>query len=141
MNILETGNIKVLNNEVAQIGELDVCNAKIEILKVNKIIKSVTEYGSLEQPKILNMVDNGLLDCNNDENNIKIYNKINDKTPENKFELIGLPDGDYKVITKCHNQFVNINYNICVVGDKKYLYCKFKELPNNLMVEILLERI
>jgi len=141
MNILETGNIKVLNNEAAHIGELDVCNAEIEILKVNKIIKSITEHGSIEQPKKLNMIDNNLLDCNNDENNIKIYNKINDKTPENKFQLINLPDGDYKVITKCHNQFCNINYNICVVDNKKYLYAKFRELPNNLMVEIILERI
>jgi hypothetical protein len=141
MNILETANIKVLNNEVGNIGELQVNNCDIQILKVNKIIKSVTERGSIEKPLILNMVDNGLLDCNNDENNIKIYNKINDKTPENKFELLNLPDGDYKVITKCHNQFINIIYNICIVDNKKYLYAKFKELPNKLVFEILLERI
>jgi len=141
INIVEAANIKVLNNEVGNIGELDVCNAKIEILKVNKIIKSITEHGSVEQPLKLNIIENSFLDCNNDENNIKIYNKINDKTPENKFQLINLPDGNYKVITKCYNQFININYNICVVDNKKYLYCKFKELPKNLIVEIILERI
>lgn len=141
MNILETGNIKVLNNEEAHIAELDVCNAEIQILKVNKIIKSITEHGSVEKPKRLNMIEESFLDCNNDENNIIIFNKINDKTPENKFELINLPDGEYNVITKCYNQFTNINYNICVVDNKKYLYCKFKELPKNLIVVILLERI
>lgn len=141
MNILEMGNIKVLNNEVGNIAELNVSKAEIEILKVNKIIKSVTEHGSVEQPLKLNIIENSFLNCNNDENNIKIYNKINDRTPENKFELINLPDGEYNVITKCYNQFTNINYNICVVDNKKYLYCKFKELPKKLVVAILLERI
>ena len=99
LDIIETANIKVLNNEEAHIADLNVCNAEIQILKVNKIIKSVTEHGSSLEPLKLNMIDNSSLDCNNDENDIKIYNKIVDKTPQNKFELINLPEGDYRVIT------------------------------------------
>ena len=141
LDIIETANIKVLNNEEAHVADLNVCNAEIKILKVDKLIKPLTELGSREEPLNLNMIDNPFLDCNNDENNIKIWNKIVNKTTENKFELINLPDGDYKVYTKSHNQFINVDYNICEVDSKKYLFSKFKEFPINLVVEIILERI
>tara|TARA_R110002050_G_C8896723_1_gene509811 strand:+ start:471 stop:1532 length:1062 start_codon:yes stop_codon:yes gene_type:complete len=141
LDIIETANIKVLNNEEAHIADLNVCNAEIQILKVNKIIKSVTEHGSSLEPLKLNMIDNSSLDCNNDENDIKIYNKIVDKTPQNKFELINLPEGDYRVITKSHNQFINVNYNMCMVDGKKWLFTKFEGIPLNLVVEIILEKL
>jgi len=141
LDIIETANIKLLNVEEAIIADLNVCNADIKILKVDKIIKSFGTFGSLEEPLNLNMIDNKFLDCNNEQNNIVIYNKIVDKTPQNKFELINIPDADYNVIVKCHNQFINVQYNICEVDGKKWLFTKFKDLPLNLIVEIILERL
>lgn len=141
LDIIETANIKLLNVEESIIADLNVCNADIKILKVDKIIKSFTTFGSLEEPLNLNMIDNKILDCNNEQNNIVIYNKIVDKTPQNKFELINIPDADYNVIVKCHNQIINVQYNICEVDGKKWLFTKFKDLPLNLIVEIILERL
>jgi hypothetical protein len=141
LDIIETANIKLLNVEESIIADLNVCNADIKILKVDKIIKSFTTFGTLEEPLNLNMINNKFLDCNNEQNNIVIYNKIVDKSPQNKFELINIPEADYNVIVKCHNQFINVQYNICEVDGKKWLFTKFNDLPLNLIVEIILERL
>ena len=110
-------------------------------MNVHKIIKPFSTFGTLDEPMCLNMINNNYLDCNNEQNNIIIYNKIPEKTPQNKFELINIPDADYNVIVKCHNQFINVQYNICEVDGKKWLFTKFKDLPLNLIVEIILERL
>ena len=125
LDIIETANIKLLNVEESIISDVNICNAEIKILKVDKIIKPFGTFGSLEEPLNLNMIDNKFLDCNNEQNNIVIYNKIVDKSPQNKFELINIPDADYNVIVKCHNQFINVQYNICEVDGKKWLFTKF----------------
>ena len=41
---------------------------------------------------------------------IKIFNKLVANSPQNKFELINLPNNEYNVITKVYNGFNNINY-------------------------------
>ena len=141
MDIIETANIKVLNNEDAIINELKVSNAHIDNLKYNKMIKNIKSYGSVEEPLVLNVVDTKYLDVNNETGSLKIFNKIVDKTPQNKIELTNLPEGDYIVNTICHNQFINIRYNLCKVDGKTYLFARFNENPNNLIVEIILERV
>lgn len=141
LDIIETANIKLLNVEESIIADLNVCNADIKILKVDKIIKPFTTFGTLQEPMYLNMINNNYLDCNNEQNNIIIYNKIVDKTPQNKFQLKNIPDANYNVIVKCHNQFINVQYNICEVDGTKWLFTKFNDLPLNLIVEIILERL
>jgi hypothetical protein len=141
VDIIETANIKLLNNEEAYIDNLIGCNAEIKILKVHNIIKPLSLFGSLTEPLNLNMAINTSLDLNNEEGNIKIFNKIIKNTPQNKFELINLANNEYNVITKVHNGFNNINYNICLVDGKKWLFTKINELKNDIIVEIHLDKI
>ena len=141
MDIIETANIKVLNNEEAVINELKVSNAHIDNLKYNKIVKNIKSFGSVEEPLNLNVVDTKYLHINNEQGSLKIYNKIVDKTIQNKIELINLPEGDYIVNTICHNQFINVRYNLCQVDGKTYLFTKFGENPSNLIVEIIIEKV
>lgn len=140
-DIIETANIKVLNNEEAIINDLKVSNAHIDNLKYNKIIKIIKLYGSLESPLHLNNLDNKILDVNNELGSLKIFNKIDNKCPQNRFELINLPEGDYTINTVSHNQFINVRYNLCKVNEKTYLFAEFNRSPDNLIVQIILERI
>jgi len=141
VDIIETANIKLLNNEEAYIDNLIGCNAEIKILKVHNIIKPLSIFGSLNEPLNLNMAINPSLDLNNEEGNIKIFNKLVANSPQNKFELINLPNNEYNVITKVYNGFNNINYNICIVEGKKWLFTKINDLKNDIIVEILLDKI
>jgi hypothetical protein len=142
IDIAENANIKVLNNEEAIVDDLKAVNANIKNLKYDNLIKSVSVFGSLNNPLKLNAVEQTKLDVNNEQGNIKIYNIIRDKAPQNKFILENLPDADYHVSVKSHNHLLNTNYNICQVNGVTYLFSKFNELPvNNMIVEILLERI
>tara|TARA_R110000823_G_scaffold315371_1_gene447270 strand:+ start:431 stop:1450 length:1020 start_codon:yes stop_codon:yes gene_type:complete len=141
LDVIEIANIKVLNAEKCNIDSLNVCNAKISILKVDKLVKNMEVYGSVNDPLILNMVNKPFFDCSNQECSIKIFNKIVENTPQNRFELINLADGDYNVITKCHNQLLNVVYNICQIDGKKFLFTKFIEKPKDLILEIIIERI
>jgi len=141
VDIIETANIKLLNNEEAYIDNLIGCNAEIKILKVHNIIKQLSIFGSLNEPLNLNMAINPSLDLNNEEGNIKIFNNLVANSPQNKFELINLPNNEYNVITKVYNGFNNINYNICIVEGKKWLFTKINDLKNDIIVEILLDKI
>lgn len=141
VDIIETANIKLLNNEEAYIDNLIGCNAEIKILKVHNIIKPLSIFGSFNEPLNLNMAINPSLDLNNEEGNIKIFNKLVANSPQNKFELKNLPNNEYNVITKVHNGFNNINYNICIVDGKKWLFTKINDLKNDIIVEILLDKI
>ena len=87
------------------------------------------------------MIENPILDCNNSSGIIHITNSIVNKTPQNKIQLINIPDQDYSITTICHNQFIGVNYNICKIGGAIYLYTKFNELPKDLIVEIILKPI
>ena len=89
----------------------------------------------------LNMVDCPQLDCNNESGIIYIVNSIVNKTPQNKIQLINIPDQDYSITTICHNQFINVNYNICKVNGATYLYTKFNEVVKDLVVEIIMKPI
>jgi len=141
IDIIETANIKLLNNEEAYIDNLIGCNAEIKILKVHNIIKPLSIFGSLNEPLNLNMAINPSIDLNNEATNIKIFNKIVANSPQNKFELVNLANNEYNVITKVHNAFNNINYNICVVNGKKWLFTKINDLKNDIIVEIVLDKI
>ncbi len=141
VDIIETANIKLLNNEEAYIDNLIGCNAEIKILKVHNIIKPLSIFGSLTEPLNLNMAINPSIDLNNEETNIKIFNKIVANSPQNKFELINISNNQYNIITKVHNDFNNINYNICIVEGKKWLFTKIDNLKNDIIVEIHLDKI
>jgi len=141
IDIIESANVKVLNNEEAYIADAHIAEAEIKILKVDKINKPCAEFGSLKKPLELNIVHNPVLDVNNEQNNIKIYNSITNKTPQNKFELINLPDANYNISVICHNQAINVVYNLCKINDKTYIHSRFSELPKDLVVEIFFERI
>ena len=54
IDIIETGNIKVLNNEEAYVADAHIAEAEIKILKVDKIYKPCAEFGSLKKPLELN---------------------------------------------------------------------------------------
>jgi len=140
-DIIEVANIKVLNNEEGNVDNMNINNATINNLKYNKMIKNVKSYGSLESPLHLNNLDNKILDINNELGSLKIFNKIDNKCPQNRFELINLPEGDYQVNTICHNQFINVRYNLCKINNKIYLFTEFNRLPENLIVEIILEKL
>lgn len=140
-DILETANIKVLNNEDSNIDNLNVNNANINNLKYNKMIKNIKSFGSLEEPLTLNNVENKILDINNENGSLKIFNRIPNKSPQNRFKLINLPDGDYIVNSVCHNQFINVRYNLCRVNNDIYLFTEFNKPTQELIVEIILERI
>ena len=141
IDIIESANVKVLNNEEAYIADAHMAEAEIKILKVDKIYKPCAEFGSLEKPLELNIVHNPVLDVNNEQNNIKIFNSITNKTPQNKFELINLPDANYNISVICHNQAINVVYNLCKLNGKTYIHSRFTELPKDLIVELYLERI
>tara|TARA_R110002049_G_C9114539_1_gene557978 strand:- start:603 stop:1676 length:1074 start_codon:yes stop_codon:yes gene_type:complete len=141
LDIIEIANIKLINSEESYINDLKACNADIKILNVNKIIKPLSTFGSLTEPLKLNMIDTTELDCNNEQNNILIYNEIVNDTLQNKFKLINLANNNYNIITKCHNQFINVNYNLCQINNEQFLFCKFIEKPKNLILEIILEPI
>jgi len=141
IDILEIANIKLLNNEDSNIDNLNVNNATINNLKYNKMIKNIKLFGSLEEPLILNNIENKILDINNELGSLKIFNRIHNKSPQNRFKLINLPNGDYIVNTICHNQFINVRYNLCKVNNETYLFTEFNRPTENLIVEIILERI
>tara|TARA_R100000951_G_scaffold116080_1_gene126452 strand:+ start:119 stop:1210 length:1092 start_codon:yes stop_codon:yes gene_type:complete len=141
IDIIETANVKVLNNEEAYIADAHIAEAEIKILKVDKIYKPCAEFGSLKKPLELNAVHNPVLDVNNEQNNIIIYNSITNKAPQNKFELINLPDAKYNISVICYNQAINVVYNLCKINEKTYIHSRFSELPKDLVVEIYLERI
>lgn len=141
LKIADVANIKVLNNEEAHIEYLNVADASFITLFANKITQPKAFFGSLEEPMKLNMVQNPVLDCNNEQGIIHIVNSIVNKTPQNKVQLINIPDQDYSITTICHNQFINVNYNICKVNDATYLYTKFNEVVNDLVVEIIMKPI
>ena len=141
LKIADVANIKVLNNEEANIEYLNCVDASFITLFADKIIQPKSFFGSLGEPMKLNMVQNPVLDCNNEQGIIHITNEIRDKTPQNKIQLINIPDQDYSITTICHNQFINVNYNICKIGGATYLYTKFVELPKDLIVEIIMKPI
>ena len=141
LKIIDLANIKLLNCEEANIEYLNVADASFVSLYADKIRQPKAFFGSLEEPMKLNMVQNPVLDCNNEQGIIHIVNSIVNKTPQNKIELINIPDNDYDVTTICHNQFIGVNYNICKVNDKTYLYTKFNEVVNDLVVEIIMKPI
>jgi len=141
LKIADVANIKVLNCEQANIEYLNCVDASFITLYADKIIQPKAFFGSLKEPLKLNMIENPILDCNNEQGIIHITNSIVNKTPQNKIQLINIPDNDYDVTTICHNQFIGVNYNICKVNDKTYLYTKFNELPKDLIVEIILKPI
>ena len=141
LKIADVANIKILNNEQANIEYLNVADGSFVSLYADKIIQPKAFFGSLEEPMRLNMIENPILNCNNEQGIIHITNSIVNNTPQNKIELTNIPDNDYDVTTICHNQFIGVNYNICKVNDKTYLYTKFNELPKDLIVEIILKPI
>jgi len=141
LKIADVANIKLLNNEEANIEYLNVADASFVSLYADKIIQPKAFFGSLEEPMKLNMVQNPVLDCNNEQGIIHITNSIVNKTPQNKVQLINIPDNDYAITTICHNQFINVNYNICKIGGATYLYTKFNEVVKDLVVEIILKPI
>lgn len=142
IDIIENANISVLNNTEANIDTLYSCNSEIQILKVYNLIKEIVIFGTIEEPKFLNNYSINTLDVNNEQNNIKIFNKIDNDTPENKFKLLNLPSHKrYKISTIPHNQLINIDYNICVINNEFWLYTRFNKSPKNLIVEIILDTI
>jgi len=141
LKIIDLANIKLLNCEEANIEYLNVVDASFITLHANKIIQPIAYFGSLEEPLKLNMVDCPILDCNNEQNILQIFNKIHDKTPQNKVELINLPDKDYHIETKCYNQYINVSYNICRVNNKTFLFTKFNDVTRDLVVQIILKPI
>ena len=141
LKIADVANIKLLNCEEANIEYLNVADASFITLHANKITQPVDYFGSLKEPMRLNMIDKPILDCNNSSAIIHITNSIVNKTPQNKIQLINIPDQDYIITTICHNQFINVNYNICKMNGTTYLYTKFNELPKDLIVEIILKPI
>jgi len=141
LKIADVANIKLLNCEEANVEYLNVADASFVSLYADKIRQPKAFFGSLEEPMKLNMVQNPVLDCNNEQGIIHITNEIRNSTPQNKIELINMPDNDYAVTTICHNQFIGVNYNICKVNDKTYLYTKFNEIVKDLVVEIIMKPI
>ena len=87
------------------------------------------------------MIDKSDLDCNNEQNNILIYNEIVNDTLQNKFKLINLANNNYNIITKSHNQFINVNYNLCQINNEQFLFITFNQKPKDLILEIILEPI
>ena len=141
MEIIETANVKLLNNEEGHIQNLNVGNISIDNLKYNKIVNYVKEFGSLEEPLQLNNIDTKQLDCNNELGSIRIFNKIHNNIPNNRFELTNIPDTDYSITTIFHNQFINANYNFCKINGRTYLICDFNKQPENLIVELILSKL
>ena len=141
LKIIDVANIKLLNCEEANVEYLNVADASFITLHANKIIQPKAFFGSLKEPMKLNMVQNPTLNCNNEQGIIHITNEIRDKTPQNKIQLTNIPDQDYSITTICHNQFINVNYNICKIGGVTYLYTKFNEVVKDLVVEIILKPI
>lgn len=141
LKIADVANIKLLNCEEANIEYLNIADASFITLFANKIIQPKAFFGSLKEPMRLNMIENPILDCNNEQGIISITNEIRDKTPQNKIQLINIPDNDYAVTTISHNQFINVNYNICKMNGATYLYTKFNEVVKDLIVEIILKPI
>jgi hypothetical protein len=141
LKIIDLANIKLLNCEEANIEYLNVVDASFITLYADKIRQPKAFFGSLEEPMKLNMVDCPQLDCNNEQGIIHITNEIRNSTPQNKIQLINIPDQDYSITTICHNQFINVNYNICKVNDATYLYTKFNEVVKDLVVEIIMKPI
>lgn len=138
LTIGEVGNIKLLNCQYGNVESLNCADASFVCLYANQIKLPTTYFGSLKEPLTLNAIDCSFLDCNNEMGVIRIYNKVVDSTPQNKIELVNIPEGDYSVETKCYNQFINVSYNLCKVDDKNYLFSKFNENPKDLVVEIVL---
>ena len=134
--ILETKQMLVQELKIA-----DVADASFVTLFADKIRQPKAFFGSLEEPMKLNMVQNPVLDCNNEQGIIHITNEIRNSTPQNKVQLINIPDQDYSISTICHNQFINVNYNICKMNGATYLYTKFNEVVKDLVVEIILKPI
>ena len=141
LKIIDVANIKLLNCEEANVEYLNVADASFISLYADKIMQPIAYFGSKHTPLKLNMVDCPQLDCNNEQGILHITNEIRDKTPQNKIQLINLPDQDYSITTVCHNQFINVNYNICKVKDNTFLFTRFNELPKDLIVEIILKPI
>ena len=141
LKIADVANIKVLNNEEANIEYLNCVDASFITLFADKIRQPKAFFGSLKEPMKLNMVQNPVLDCNNEQGVLHITNEIRNSTPQNKIELTNIPDQDYSITTICHNQFINVNYNICKVNDKTYLFTRFNEVVKDLVVEIIMKPI
>jgi len=141
MQIIESANIKLLNNEEGHIQNLNVENINVDNLKYNKIVNYVKEFGSLEEPLQLNNINIKQLDCNNELGSLRIFNKIHDNIPNNRFELINIPDTDYSITTILHNQHMNANYNFCKINGRTYLMCDFNKQPENLIVELILNKL
>jgi len=141
MDIIESANVKLLNNEEGHIQKLNVGSINIDNLKYNKIVNYVKEFGSLEEPLELNNINIKQLDCNNELGSLKIFNKIHNKIPNNRFELINIPDTDYSITTILHNQFMNANYNFSKINGRTYLMCDFNKEPENLIVELILNKL
>jgi hypothetical protein len=138
LDIIETANIKLLNCQDGNVESLNCADASFVCLYADKIKLPTAFFGSLEEPLKLNMVDNCILDINNEQGTLYIFNSIVDKTPQNRFQLINLPDGDYQVSTIAHNQFINVSYNLCKINDKTYLFTRFNENTRDLILEIIL---
>jgi len=141
LKIADVANIKVLNCEQANIEYLNCVDASFITLYADKIRQPKAFFGSLKEPMKLNMVQNPVLDCNNEQGVLHITNEIRNSTPQNKIELTNIPDQDYSITTICHNQFISVNYNICKVNDKTYLFTRFNEVVKDLVVEIIMKPI
>jgi hypothetical protein len=141
LKIIDLANIKLLNCEEANVEYLNGVDASFITLYADKIRQPKAFFGSLEEPMKLNMVDCPQLNCNNEQGIIHIVNSIVNKTPQNKIQLINIPDQDYSITTICHNQFINVNYNICKIGDATYLFTRFNDIPKDLIVEIIMKPI